>query len=417
LSGSPARTYAADKGFYKRSRIAISLFEFNYHTLYKNKDAVTAKKKHIAIAVQNGIGDVIMSLPMLSKLDNCLPTNSVLSLLLMNRKLSGLLKLLQWKSTLNIFPLDYRGGWNYQKLLSIAFQLRYAHPDVYLAVHSTNRLLPAFFAKLVGAPISVGPDGRWSKIGFNITIPSPGDKHKVHYYAEFLKAAGLSECELGEVEVILPPDKMVEAQHFLKNDDPSQKWIFLAPGSGPKEAHKRWPEERYKELILCLLRHSKSFHVGLFGGPDDRDSLERISGAAIDFKGRCVIMSQGDFAMSLALLRQADCLVSGCSGPAHLATLAKIPIVALYGPTNYCSTGPYSSHVRIVRKALKCSPCYRVGFRQGCKTPMCMKAISVDDVFDAVLRTLNGEPFPTWPPLQTTNAVACSMGSDILSDG
>jgi ADP-heptose:LPS heptosyltransferase len=373
--------------------------------------------KHIIVAVQNGIGDVVMSLPMLSALDKNLPSDGVLSLLLLNRGLSGLVNLLNWKSTLNIIPLDYKRGWNYRKLLSTALRLRFARADVFLAVHSTNRLFPSIFAFLVGAPISVGPSGRWSKIGFNITVPPPGDKHKVQYYAEFPKAAGLTECELGEVEVILPPDKMVEAQHFLKNDEPSQKWIFLAPGSGPKEAHKRWPEESYKELILRLLRHSNVFHVGLFGGPDERESLERIGEAAINFKGRCVIMSQGDFAMSLALLRRADCLVSGCSGPAHLATLAKIPIVALYGPTNYCSTGPYSSHVRIVRKALKCSPCYRVGFRQGCKTPMCMKAISVDDVFDAVLRTLNGEPFPTWPPLRTTNAVACSMGSDILLDG
>lgn len=374
---------------------------------------MVADVKHIAIAIQNGIGDVVMSFPMLSAIDKSLPINAKLSLLVLNQGISGLLNLLNWRSNLSIIPLNYNGGWNYQTLFKTALRLRYLRPDIYLAVHSTNRPLPALFARLVGAKISVGPMGRWSTMGFNKKVPPPGDMHKVHYYSKFAKVAGLCDCKAGEVEICIPPKKIIEARRLLDNNRLSKKWIFLSPGSGPLEMHKRWPEKNYRNLILRLLRHSASFNVGLFGGPDELAAFSRISKVAADCPGRCKVFAQKDFPLSLSLLHQADCMVSGCSGPIHMAALAKVPIVALYGPTNHCSTGPFSDRVRFIRKDLQCSPCYRVDFRHGCKNPRCMKEISVEEVFNAVLKTIDGEPYPQWRPLKTTNAVECSLDSDV----
>ncbi len=64
--------------------------------------------------------------------------------------------------------------------------------------------------------------------------------------------------------------------------------------------------------------------------------------------------------MSAAILAQLDVLVTGDTGPMHLAAAVGTPVVAVFGPSDparYATRGPAD---RVVRIDLPCSPCNRI---------------------------------------------------------
>jgi len=66
----------------------------------------------------------------------------------------------------------------------------------------------------------------------------------------------------------------------------------------------------------------------------------------------------------------------------HLASAAKIPVVAIFGPTDVKINAPYGLNNVIVRKEISCSPCKK----KDCRERTCIESISVEDVFEAVKR-------------------------------
>jgi heptosyltransferase I len=165
------------------------------------------------------------------------------------------------------------------------------------------------------------------------------------------------------------------------------RYIVLSPGGGWRS--KCWPAERFAALCRKL-RESLGLRCLVNAGPDDDDlaaSLASASGDADPFVYR------GSLGELMALLRGAACIVSGDTGPLHLAVALGTPAVALFGPTDPARNGPYpgdatpsSSQKNIVLRA----PNVRTTHARGSQPHPSMLAISVDQVFDAVSRRVGG---------------------------
>jgi ADP-heptose:LPS heptosyltransferase len=64
----------------------------------------------------------------------------------------------------------------------------------------------------------------------------------------------------------------------------------------------------------------------------------------------------------------------------HLASLAGLPVVALFGPTDPVENEPFPGIAsRRVRVDVGCNPC-----REGCPVLSCMRAIEPESVVQAV---------------------------------
>jgi len=68
------------------------------------------------------------------------------------------------------------------------------------------------------------------------------------------------------------------------------------------------------------------------------------------------------------------------TGPMHLASAVGAPVVALFGPKDPRTYGPYFARSAVVEKELDCRPCRK----RSCDDPRCMLAIQPDDVLEAV---------------------------------
>ena len=104
--------------------------------------------------------------------------------------------------------------------------------------------------------------------------------------------------------------------------------------------------------------------------------------------GAAMIAPQTTIADVVALARGAAVMVSGDTGPTHIAAAVGTPIVGIYGPTRPERNGPWlpDDETRVARGDLPVpSPAAVHG-----STAMCLLDIEVDEVLAAVERRLRG---------------------------
>jgi heptosyltransferase-1 len=53
----------------------------------------------------------------------------------------------------------------------------------------------------------------------------------------------------------------------------------------------------------------------------------------------------------IALTRRARLFIGGDTGPLHLAAALRVPVVAIYGPTDPARNGPYGTRSIVLRSA------------------------------------------------------------------
>ena len=110
-----------------------------------------------------------------------------------------------------------------------------------------------------------------------------------------------------------------------------------------------------------------------------------VAGAA----GAAILSPQTSIADLVALARGASLMVSGDTGPTHIAAAVGTPVVGLYGPTRPSRNGPWSDRDVTVSRDAVCE-CHHL--RRCRRETMCLMDISVEEVMDAIKRRLAVEP-------------------------
>ncbi|HEV2236461.1 MAG TPA: glycosyltransferase family 9 protein, partial [Ktedonobacterales bacterium] len=130
--------------------------------------------------------------------------------------------------------------------------------------------------------------------------------------------------------------------------------------------------------------------VVLVGAPGDGEIAGEIARKA----GAGVVSLTGRTSLPelAALLARCDLLVSGDSGPLHIACAVGTPVVGLYGPTDPAISGPLGRRAVVLRQDLWCAPCYDASAVADCRfgNPVCMKTLPPAAVLAAVRRLLAG---------------------------
>jgi lipopolysaccharide heptosyltransferase I len=145
---------------------------------------------------------------------------------------------------------------------------------------------------------------------------------------------------------------------------------------------KFWRQERWAALADCLARDGLRVVFG--GSGKDKIYLAPI----VEGMARPSMVAAGelDLAGSAALLKRSALYIGLDSGPMHMAALAGVPVVALFGPTHPERVGPYNVAHRIVRdERLNCLGCRK----RSCAHLSCMENITVEMVYAAALQLLH----------------------------
>ncbi|HET7095353.1 MAG TPA: glycosyltransferase family 9 protein [Thermomicrobiales bacterium] len=152
---------------------------------------------------------------------------------------------------------------------------------------------------------------------------------------------------------------------------------------------KQWPAERFGE-VACRLVALTGGTIVLSGSNEDRELVEIVRRAlpaqhVVDLAGHLDLLTLG------AILEREDLLVTGDTGPMHLAAAVGTPIVAVFGPSDPARYAPRGRLDRVVRVDLPCSPCNRIRLPPArCigHTPDCLASIGADPVLAAARAVL-----------------------------
>jgi len=92
----------------------------------------------------------------------------------------------------------------------------------------------------------------------------------------------------------------------------------------------------------------------------------------------------------LALHSMSDLLITNDSGPAHFASLVRLPTLVLFGPETPRLYAPLGRSTVCLSAGFACSPCISVynGKKSPCDDNLCLKAITVGEVYQAAVTAL-----------------------------
>jgi lipopolysaccharide heptosyltransferase I len=157
------------------------------------------------------------------------------------------------------------------------------------------------------------------------------------------------------------------------------RYALINPGAA--WPNKRWPAARYGKLARAIAdRHGLAVIV-LWGPGEETLAQEVVRDAA----GAAVIAPKTSMADLAALAHGAALMISGDTGPTHLAAAVGTPIVGIYGPTRPSRNGPLASDDITISRDTVCR-CHHL--RQCTETQMCLLDVQTAEVIDAVDRRL-----------------------------
>lgn len=253
--------------------------------------------------------------------------------------------------------------------------------DVGFAFPNSIRAALLLFLGNVKWRVGYNVGGRWPLLNGRIELdPKILRLHQVFYYL------GLTEelcgpCGKSTQLVLLPGEIEQEEVKLLlrrRGLDRGRPLIGLAPGSINSMA-KRWPAERFAALADRLATEQGA-EVVLLGGTPEKSVLDRV--ASLCQSKVHNLVGEISLSQSIALIQRLSALVSNDSGAMHIGAALNVPTLAIFGPTEWDVTYPFSKRAKILRhEGIDCAPCM---LRECPIDHRCMTSISVDDAMAAL---------------------------------
>jgi heptosyltransferase-2 len=203
-------------------------------------------------------------------------------------------------------------------------------------------------------------------------------------YERFLEAL---ERAAGAARPATPRLVVPEPRHevAIRRLPPERVWIGMAPGS--RWANKRWPIERFIAVARDFLGE-RDAGVAVVVGPGDATIASAFRHELAGHDGLAIV-DVGSEALP-AHLERLDVLLTGDSGPMHVAEAVGTPVVALFGPTTAdFGFTPFLPASRVLERRLWCRPCHVHG---GNRCPLghhrCLRDTTEGEVLTALRRVL-----------------------------
>lgn len=343
------------------------------------------------------LGDVIMTTPLLEVLHRAYPDASMTYVVGSWSKV--VVEHVPFVQTvIDCGNVGIAGRYTLRDYLTLVLKLHRQHYDLAFVLDRSPML--TLLPWLAGIPRRVGPDslGR----GFSLTDRVPVSssptmlQHQADIYLDLARALHLP-LEHPRMHFI-PTEQENEHMTSLFTRSPEVRAlvaVFAGGGSNPgmELTAKRWPLDRYRELVRRLV-HEGNAQVLLIGGKDDISLNQSLLNGLDVPEGRvCNLAGTTSFGESAALLAQCNLFIGNDSSPMHLAAAVGIPVIAIFGPTSPQEYGPYPlddpTHIALWNNP---KPCFFLGRMQPCEDCTCMQSVTIDEVWSAVQTLLSNVP-------------------------
>jgi len=368
---------------------ALCLFKrSSVNTLQPLEQFSPTEVEKILVISCTAIGDTLFATPAIRALRNILPDREIH--LLVRQKFLDLFR----NNPFTDRVMGYRGG--YKGAFRLFCNIKSHGFQLCLIFHDSDPC-PVQISFLAGIPFifRIGQRDELARPYLSARIPYDQRKHAIDQRLEVIRQVFKVALDTEEdLRMDLPINHQLSQMLWLdllskaEISDENTKKIGLQFSASGK--YKIWPEENFVQLATRLLETSSNNIICLIGSPKERREAQKIKKTMIQNGGEAKRILNLAGAVGLKhfgeMIHGLDLLVTNDTGPLHVAIAVGTPTVSLFVPSNHRATGPVQDlglH-KVITKPRPCRPCTE----KYCSTPHCMGLISVDEVFEAVLRGL-----------------------------
>ena len=256
----------------------------------------------------------------------------------------------------------------------------------------------ALLARLSGAERVIGFKTpflreRWARFFYSETVDAGEPTHVIEQNLGLLTSLGVHSETWDFPIAKVKPEVFSRVRVFVDRVD--SQFVLLNPNAA--WPNKCWSTEKFGALAFRMHQLYQLKSVVLWG-PEEKDRAQAVVAAS---NGTAVLAPPSDLETLVELVRAGTILVSGDTGPLHIAAAVGTPIVGLYGPSDPARNGPWSTQDVVVSRFRSCR-CHQArnsnrSFRhvvRRCKSSMwCLDDIAVEDVRAAIESRLEGHLF------------------------
>ncbi len=239
--------------------------------------------------------------------------------------------------------------------LSLVRALRARRYRAVIDLYSNPR--SAWLTWSTGAPVRVGGNRRGRRHLYTHPTVVPRDVRRVtdvfmHYG---IPLGVIPSSAVSKPSLAISTEEAVEADATLSNAN-ARRRPLVGVHPGGKWSVKRWPTEKFVELIDLLHREND---VVVFTGPGERDASERVRERVADRK--TVFLDVLPIRALAAVVSRLDAMVACDGGVMHVAAAVGTPTVGIFGSSEPAVWFPYHDFgpFRAAYIDVECRPCHR----------------------------------------------------------
>lgn len=345
----------------------ILIFILKSIRLFQKKQvALDDKSPRILIVSTTALGDTLWATPIVESIRQkytegfigALCSKTAFSVLANNKNLNKLFLLKK--------PLFF-------SLAPLFFRLKKEKFQAVIILHSSQRLIPAL-CYLLNPSIFVATEGLNkgldSILTHKIKKPNP-DQHEIERRFDLVKPINVEKTSAKMSFYFEEDKKFIEDEIENKLIRPL---IVFHPGA--TDFFRIWPKSHYSKLGKML--HEK-YHstIAITGNKNEEQIILDIAKDIPDCK---TFIGSLNLSKLATLYKTADLIITGDTGPLHLACALQTPLIALFAATDPKKFGPYNlKNGVILKKPQICNPC----LSRKCKDPKCFLQITPEEVFNS----------------------------------
>ncbi|HRE39949.1 MAG TPA: glycosyltransferase family 9 protein [Ignavibacteria bacterium] len=324
--------------------------------------------KKILIIKFGGIGDILLSTPVLPNLRNYFPDAKIYYLTLRHSR-----------DILNENPfidrvITYDPLEDHSRCL--IDNIRNQKYDLIIDLYCNPRT--ALVTYLSKAKYRFGFNFRGRKYAYNLkTDGRGGDVHNVEFNLDALRYL---EIPILSKEMYLPMNTVHYefADSFLKKNNLLNKTLVGVTLTGGWET-KKYKVNDYIELIKKLNEIYDLSFILIWGNEKEKEECKEINNAIPE---NTYLIPDSPIRYLGAIISNCTFIIGNDSGPLHISAAVGTPVLGIYGPTNPKLQGPYGDkNLTIVNENLECLGCNLLECEIG---NICMTKLSKDLILDKV---------------------------------
>ncbi len=352
----------------------------NYYPIFSGHES-------FLIIRPGGLGDGLMTIPLLRALRNRFPESKITLLCVKKNKVA-----LEYLPYFNeIFAFDNLGS-----IHKNIFSLYRNQFDVVLDLEPFRKI-SSVIAYLSGANIRIGFDTNNRRLLYTHYVTYPNDKcYESVNMVRQLEVLGINVPQNEAVDIRFPvvEEFLEKGRKILKlHEIDPEKEVIISVVPGVLKAHHRWVMTRFASVINLILEEDDKVKILLLGSPADIPDVHEVIKHTMKNERIVNLVGKTNFMDVLGILNACKILIACDGGIVYMAAAMGCSTISIWGPGVMERFKPPGHYNIGIRNNYFCIPCVnysRLGEFPKCPYDRkCINDITATEVFEKYVHMKN----------------------------